>query len=246
MARLLSNYISESLINTKSFSPFEYPDFADIRGFPIVKRALEISVAGGHGILFFGPPVFQDFLIFKALDRFHPESKKLILSANACPCGNLGREERVCNCSKYELKSYWKKIKGRNPDSIQMRVPVKLFDSNHATTGKIPESSLRVQVRINSALAMQEERYRNESFCNNGDIPNELTNKFCKVDNEIKELFTESIKKIRLSTIDCLSLLKISRTIADLSASRNIEIDHFLEAVHYRRYGDRDIYWNEI
>lgn len=36
--------------------PANYPDFKDVRGQNIAKRALEISASGGHNLLMFGPP----------------------------------------------------------------------------------------------------------------------------------------------------------------------------------------------
>lgn len=39
-----------------SFVPGEDVDMADLKGQPILKRALEIAAAGGHHILIFGPP----------------------------------------------------------------------------------------------------------------------------------------------------------------------------------------------
>ncbi|RMX04965.1 ATP-binding protein [Corticibacter populi] len=36
--------------------PPRYPDMADVKGLPVVRRALEIAAAGGHHVLMVGPP----------------------------------------------------------------------------------------------------------------------------------------------------------------------------------------------
>ena len=95
-------------------------------------------------------------------------------------------------------------------------------------------------------MAIQEDRFRGDSFSRNARIPAGAVKRYCKLDEETRGLFTETVSKLSLSSRACHSVLKIARTIADLNVCENIERDHFLEAVYYRRYGDRDIFWNEI
>ncbi|MBB6478997.1 YifB family Mg chelatase-like AAA ATPase [Spirochaeta isovalerica] len=174
---------------------------------------------------------------------WYPADFQLVMAANPCPCGNLGKEGSACVCSANEIHRYWKKIGGALLDRIDMRVPVKPVDPAYLLEG-VSESSLSIRTRVESAVKMQEERFADEVFSRNARIPAGAVKKYCKLDEETRVLFTETVSKLSLSSRACHSVLKIARTIADLEESSDIQKDHFLEAVYYRRYGDRDIFWN--
>lgn len=176
---------------------------------------------------------------------WYPADFQLVMAANPCPCGNLGKESSACVCSVNEIHRYWKKIGGALLDRIDMRVPVKPVDPEYLLTGE-SESSEEIRKRVTKAVSLQEERFRNEKFKRNSRIPAGKIKNYCALDGETKALFTETVSRLSLSSRACHSVLKIARTIADLNESENIGRDHFLEAVYYRRYGDRDIFWNEI
>jgi len=176
---------------------------------------------------------------------WYPADFQLVMAANPCPCGNLGKESSACVCSLNDIHRYWKKIGGALLDRIDMRVPVKPVDPTYLLTGE-SESSEKIKRRVEAAVVLQEERFAGESFSRNARIPAGAVKKYCRLDEETRTLFTETVSKLSLSSRACHSVLKISRTISDLYGCEDIERDHFLEAVYYRRYGDRDIFWNEM
>jgi magnesium chelatase family protein len=70
----------------------------------------------------------------------YPAGFQLVLTANPCPCGNLGRPEKVCLCSADEVNRYWRKIGGAMLDRIDIRVPVKTV-SAYERAGRIERRS---------------------------------------------------------------------------------------------------------
>lgn len=77
---LVSHLTLEKLIEPTVFKHEEYvtssvsamPDFSDVKGQLIVKRALEIAAAGGHNILMIGPPGTGKSMLAKRLPGILP------------------------------------------------------------------------------------------------------------------------------------------------------------------------------
>ena len=55
----------------------------------------------------------------------YPADFQLVLAANPCPCGNLGRDGKVCVCSIPDVQRYWRRIGGPLLDRIDIRVPLR-------------------------------------------------------------------------------------------------------------------------
>jgi magnesium chelatase family protein len=171
-----------------------------------------------------------------------PADFQLVLAANPCPCGNLGREGRACRCSLQEIDHYWKRLGGPLLDRIDIRVPLRPADVRDLV-GPPGESSASIRARVERAVLLQRERYRGLGFDRNSRIPAGSIGRFCGLETRVAATFALAVAKLNLSSRACHSALRLARTIADLAASERIEEDHLLEAIQHRRYGDGDYYW---
>ncbi|CAM2938106.1 hypothetical protein HAHI6034_05870 [Hathewaya histolytica] len=98
------------------------------------------------------------------------------------------------------------------------------------------ESSKEIRERVIKAREIQKRRYKNMGIYTNSCINTTLLKTYCKLDIE-EEYFLESMfKKYSLSGRAYSRILKLSRTIADLSGKDKIEKMHLIEAFSYRNF----------
>ncbi len=170
-----------------------------------------------------------------------PARFQLVLAANPCPCGSLGRPGAVCLCSIQDLRRYWKKLGGPLMDRIDIRVPVKPAPFRDLRAPE--ESSSVVRSRVEQARRIQAERFEGLEFEVNGRIPAGFVERFCPVDSSTAAFLDRQSEALGLSSRALHSILRVSRTIADLDGAVSISLRHAEEAAELRRYGDEDPFW---
>jgi magnesium chelatase family protein len=171
-----------------------------------------------------------------------PADFQLILAANACPCGNLGKENGVCVCSRDDVARHWRRIGWALMDRIDIRIPVRPAPPGSFLMNG-GESSASVGIRVERAMLVQRERYHDLPFSRNARITPGYIETFCSLDSSSSAIFRKGIEKLSLSSRSAHSVLKVARTIADLEGSVAIGKEHLLEAFQHRRYGDGDFFW---
>ena len=77
-------------------------------------------------------------------------------------------------------------------------------------------------------------RDRHCTVSTNNEMSNKDIREFCKLDQELEQLAKSAINNINLSARSYMRVLKVSRTIADLENSEDIQKHHFTEALQYR------------
>jgi magnesium chelatase family protein len=174
--------------------------------------------------------------------EYFPARFQLILAANPCICGNLGRKGKICVCSSSDLRRYWKKLGGPLLDRIDIRIPLEPIDpANLFSDRSASTSSMRENVE--RAIAIQEMRYRDFSFKRNSELPLRFIQQYCSLDADLSDEFLLILERLGLSSRAIHSILKIARSISDLDGFDMISRDSLFEAVQYRRYGEADCYW---
>ncbi len=167
-----------------------------------------------------------------------PASFQLIMATNRCPCGMLGRADRSCLCSLAEVDRYWRRLGGPLLDRIDLRMNVapRPIDDLPET-----DSSATIERRVGAALGFRLRTRRQPE--RNADLTAVRGVEVCAMSGEARRVFRDATARFGLSTRASVSVLRISRTIADLAGLRAVNEEHVLEAVSYRRYGEQRPLW---
>ncbi|MDA1334924.1 MAG: YifB family Mg chelatase-like AAA ATPase [bacterium] len=159
-----------------------------------------------------------------------PADIMLVAAMNPCPCGNKD-SQKECVCSPRQMMQYARKISGPIMDRVDIWLTVpqidhkKLSDKNYTC-----DSSDTIRKRVIRARALQVGRQKKS----NSKLTLKEIEKFCNLESSEQALLTTAAQKLDLSARAYHRILKVARTIADLSEKKNIEKDHLLEALQFR------------
>ena len=126
-------------------------------------------------------------------------------------------------------------------DRLDLHIEVPPVEFDEIASEEKAESSAEIKKRVNAAREIQNNRFRGTSVTCNARITSDLLHDTCRLSDEGKALLRSAFEKLGLSARAYDRILKVSRTIADLDASEEIESRHVAEAVQYRSL-DRK-YW---
>jgi magnesium chelatase family protein len=164
-----------------------------------------------------------------------PANFMLIASMNPCPCGYYNHPEKECVCGPGIVQRYLNKISGPLLDRIDLHVEVTPVRFEEMTSTRKTENSKSIRERVIIGREVQIERFKNnpEVFCN-AMMPSHIVKEVCQINEAGKALLKTAMERLGLSARAYDRILKVSRTIADLSQSETIKVEHLAEAIQYR------------
>lgn len=164
-----------------------------------------------------------------------PASFMLIASMNPCPCGFYNHPERECSCPPGAVQKYLNKISGPLLDRIDLHVEVTPVAFSELSATRPQQRSADIRDKVISAREIQALRYQlHEGVYCNAQMSSKMLKEICVINSAGQNLLRSAMEKLNLSARAYDRILKVSRTIADLSASDDIKPEHLAEAIHYR------------
>jgi magnesium chelatase family protein len=150
-------------------------------------------------------------------------------------CGNLGNSRVPCRCSSTQIQKYRSKISGPLLDRIDIHLDVPAVNYSEMHNPAPAEKSEQIKERVIRARSIQLNRFSDDdgSICN-AQMSHRQTRKYCALNKEENDLLRQAMTQLNLSARAYDKILKISRTIADLAGSEQIQTEHIAEGIQYR------------
>lgn len=157
----------------------------------------------------------------------YPTNFLFAAAQNPCPCGYLLSEHHSCSCTDLEVKNYKSKLSAPLMDRIDIFVQMDESRSN-----KSDYTSKSMQKMVLEAFKHQKSRGQTKM---NADLSDKDLKHFCTLNTSCSTIIDKATIRYGLSQRGINKTLKIARSIADLDLSKDIEKNHILEALSFRK-----------
>jgi magnesium chelatase family protein len=241
---------NSSLMATRPVrQPHHSISIAALVGGGTVPQAGEVSLAH-HGVLFLDEfpefhrsvleslrQVIEDHVV--TISRAHsavdfPADFMLVAAMNPCPCGYFTDPRKPCKCSAPQIDRYLARISGPLLERIDIHIEVAAVPISALRDATSGTDSATLRVQVERALAVQRQRFPSATTTN-GRMTSRQLRKHCQIDSDGERLLRQAVSELGLSARAHDKVLRVARTIADLSGEPNITATHLSEAIQYRR-----------
>ncbi len=164
----------------------------------------------------------------------YPSQFMLIAAANPCPCGNYKSDTKKCTCLPGSIMRYQKRISGPLLDRIDLHVFVPSVPVEKFSDTENRETSKQIRQRVQRARDMQLRRFSGIAIQSNSQMSNKHMKQYCPLSEEVLQFMRQAISRLQLSARSYYRIIKVARTIADLSEVKEVAVSHIAEALQFR------------
>ncbi|GHF49872.1 magnesium chelatase family protein [Deinococcus metalli] len=160
----------------------------------------------------------------------YPARFQLIAAMNPCPCGHHSDPEKACTCTPAERLRYASRISGPLLDRIDVVLRVPRLTVDELTRAPEPEPSGPVRERITRARDMMLSR----QGVRNAELAGQALRRHAPLASGPEAFLRAAARQLGLTGRGYDRVVRVARTVADLSGSAEVREPHLAEAVGYR------------
>jgi len=162
----------------------------------------------------------------------YPARFQLIAAMNPCRCGSGGADGVACRRGLRCAADYQARVSGPFMDRMDLQIDVPAVTPADLILPPAKEGSAEVAERVARARELQIQR--------NGGVPNaelraDRLDHVAELDRDGRDLLLKAAETLGLTARGYHRVLRVARTLADLSQSENIHRLHIAESLSFRR-----------
>ncbi len=171
----------------------------------------------------------------------YPAQFILVWAMNPCPCGFLTDPDKDCICSHKQVENYRWRLSWPLVDRVDIFIEVPKVKTEKFKVSddySSSETSSDIKKRVEQSRTLQLKRFQWTQITFNSEMWTQEINKYCQLNDEADRILKQAVTNMNLSARAYYRILKLSRTIADLSWKERIEVPDIAEALSFRKKED--------
>ena len=160
-----------------------------------------------------------------------PARFQLVAAMNPCPCGHWGSPLRACRCTPDAIARYQGRLSGPLLDRVDLQVEVPAVPPEQLAALPDGEASAVVAARVQRARAAALQR----QGMSNARLEGDALDAHTALDPAASRFLQSAAARLGWSARSYHRVLRVARSVADLSGAARIDTAHLAEAIQYRR-----------
>jgi len=162
----------------------------------------------------------------------YPARFQLVAAMNPCRCGSGGADGIACRRGERCAADYQARISGPFMDRIDIQIDVPAVTPADLALPPAKEGTAEIAARVFRARSLQLER---NGGVTNAELRTDRLDHVAQPDKDGQRLLVQAAETLGLTARGYHRVLRVARTLADLSGSESIHRLHIAESLSHRR-----------